>query len=135
MAAIDRRKAVVVAAGSLAGTGLILAFVFSLSGWAYQHREGSLHDARLRRLVEQHPSAAQASEGILAEPGNRAIARPRSEAELRRLAQDWRRGDVDRIVAKQGKWRDVRVFGAGGMVYVLYFDDEGRLQDYELAGT
>jgi hypothetical protein len=131
---VDRRKAIFIAAGSLAGTGAILAFVFSLSGWAYQHREGSLHDGRLRRLVEQHPSAAQVSEGILAEPGNRALAAPTSEAELRRLAEQWPRGQVDRIVAKQRKWNKVRVFGAGDMVYVLYFDDQDRLQDYELAG-
>jgi hypothetical protein len=131
---VDRRKALLIAAGSLAGTGAILAVVFSLSGWAYQHREGSLHDGRLRRLVEQHPSAGQVSEGILAEPGNRAIATPASEAELRRLAEQWPRGQLDRIIEKRRKWSDVRVFGAGDMVYVLYFDDQGRLQDYELAG-
>lgn len=130
----DPRKALLVAAGSLAGTGAILAFVLSLSGWAYQHREASLHDGRLRRLVAQHPSAAQATEGILAEAGNRAIATSPSEEELRRLAEQWRRGEVDRIVAKRKKWSAVRVFGAGDVVYVLYFDDRDRLQDYELAG-
>lgn len=130
----DRRKALVVIAGSLAATGVILALVFSLSGWAYQQREGSLHDGRLKRLVEQHPSAAQVSAGILAEPGTRAIATPASEAELRRLAEQWRRGNADRIVTKRRTWSDVRVFGAGDLVYVLYFDDQGRLQDYELAG-
>jgi hypothetical protein len=130
----DRRKAVFVAAGSLAGTGAILALVLSLSGWAYRHREGSLHDGRLRRLVEQHPSAGQASEGILAEPGNRAIATPAAEADLRRLAEQWRRGRVDRIIEKRRQWSTVRVFGAGDMVYVLYFDEHDRLQDYELAG-
>jgi hypothetical protein len=130
----DRRKALLVAAGSLAGTGAILAAVFSLSGWAYQHRAASLHDGRLRRLVEQHPSAAQATEGILAEPGNRAIATSPSEDELRRLAGQWRRGEGDRIIEKRRRWSAVRVFGAGDMVYVLYFDEHDRLQDYELAG-
>jgi hypothetical protein len=130
----DRRKALLVIAGSLAATGIILAVVFSLSGWAYQHREGSLHDGRLRRLVEQHPSAAQVSEGLLAEPGTRALAAPASEDELRGLAGQWRRGNADRIVSKRGRWRDVRVFAAGDLVYVLYFDEQGRLQDYELAG-
>jgi len=130
----DRRKAVLVIAGSLAATGLILALVFSLSGWAYQQREGSLHDGRLKRLVEQHPQVAQVSAGILAEPGTRAIAAAVSKADLRRLSGQWRRGDVDRIVSKRRTWPDVRVFGAGDLVYVLYFDAEGRLQDYELAG-
>jgi hypothetical protein len=130
----DRRKALVVIGGSLAATGVILALVFSLSGWAYQHRESSLHDGRLKRLVDQHPFAAQVTAGILAEPGTRAIASPSTEKELRRLAASWRRGDVERIVSKQRTWPDVRVFGAGDLVYVLYFDAQGRLQGYELAG-
>jgi hypothetical protein len=130
----DRRKALLVIAGSLAATGTILALVFSLSGWAYQQREGSLHDGRLKRLVEQHPSVAQVSAGILAEPGTRALATPASENELRRLAAPWRRGNVDLIVSKWRARPNVRVFAAGELVYVLYFDDQGRLQDYELAG-
>jgi hypothetical protein len=130
----DRRKALFVIGGSLAATGLILALVFSLSGWAYQQREGSLHDGRLKRLVEQHPYAAQVSAGILAEPGTRALGSPASEEGLRRLAGQWRRGDVDRIVSKRRTWPDVRVFAAGDLVYVLYFDEQARLQDYELAG-
>ena len=130
----DRRKALLVITGSLAATGILLALVFSLSGWAFQHREGSLHDGRLKRLVDQHPSAAQASAGLLAEPGTRTIGSPASEEELRRLAASWRRGDVERMVSKRRTWPDVRVFGAGELVYVLYFDDQGRLQAYELAG-
>ena len=130
----DRRKALIVIAGSLAATGLILALVFSLSGWAYQHREASLHDGRLKRLVEQHPSAAQVAEGILAEPGTRPLGAPASEEELRRLAGTWRRGNVERIVSKGRARPNVRVFAAGDLVYILYFDDQGRLQDYELAG-
>ena len=130
----DRRKALFVIAGSLAATGVILSLVFSLSGWAYQQREGSLHDGRLKRLVEQHPSAGQVSAGILAEPGTRAIATPASEAELRRLAEQWKRGRLDLIVSKWRARPNVRVFGAGDLVYVLYFDDRGWLQDYELAG-
>jgi hypothetical protein len=130
----DRRKALFVIAGSLATTGVILALVFSLSGWAYQQREGSLHDGRLKRLVEQHPSAAQVSAGILAEPGTRALATPASAAELRRLAEQWRRGQPDLMVSKWRAWPNVRVFAAGDLVYVLYFDDQDRLQDYELAG-
>jgi hypothetical protein len=129
---VDREKALFVAAGSLGGTGLIVALVFSLSGWAYQHREGSLHDGRLRRLVEQHPSSDRVSAGILAEPGNRAIAVP-SEAELRRMAASWRRGDVERVLAKRAKWPVLHVYGAGEMVYFLFFDGQDRLQDYELA--
>jgi hypothetical protein len=129
----DTRKVVFVAAGSLAATGAILVLVFSLAGWAYRHRGASLHDGRLRRVVEQHPTASQVSEGILAEPGNRALPTPVSEDELRRLVAQYPRGQADQIVAKRRKWRDMRVFAAGDVVYFLYFDEAGALQDYELA--
>jgi hypothetical protein len=130
----DTRKVVFVALGSVAATGAIVALVFSLAGWAYRHRGASLHDGRLRRVVEQHPTVAQVSEGILAEPGNRALPTPASEEELRRLLAQYPRGRADQIVAKRRRWRDLRVFDAGDVVYFLYFDDAGALQDYELAG-
>ena len=129
----DTRKVVFVAAGSLAATGAILALVFSLAGWAYRHRGTSLHDARLRRVVKKHPPMGQVSAGILAEPGNRALPTPASEDELRRLLARYPRGQADQIVGKRRRWRDLRVFDAGDVVYFLYFDEAGALQDYELA--
>ena len=129
----DTRKVVFVALGSVAATGAIVALVFSLAGWAYRHRDASLHDGRLRRVVEQHPTVSQVSEGILAEPGNRALPTPASEEELRRLLAQYPRGQVDQIVAKRRRWRDLRVFEARDVLYILYFDEAGALQDYELA--
>ena len=129
----DRRKTVIVVAGSVAVTGAILVLVFSLAGWAYRHREVSLHDGRLRKAVEQHPTIGQVSEGILAEPGNRALPTPASEEEVRRLVAQYPRGEADQILAKRRRWRDMRVFEARAVVYFLYFDEAGALQDYELA--
>ena len=129
----DTRKVVFVVAGSLAVTSAIVVLVFSLAGWAYRHRDVSLHDGRLRKAVEQHPTIGQVSEGILAESGNRALPTPASEDELRRLIDQYPRGRVDQIVAKRRKWRDLRLFEARDVVYILYFDEVGALQDYELA--
>lgn len=129
----DTRKVVFVVAGSVAATGTILALVFSLAGWAYRHRDASLHDGRLKRVVEKHPTMAQVSEAILAEPGSRALPTPASEDELRQLLARYPRGQPEQIVAKRNRWRDLRVFEAGDVVYLLYFDDRGALQDYELA--
>jgi hypothetical protein len=128
----DRRKAFVIAAGSLGVTAVLVGLVFSLGGWAYQHRRWSLHDGRLRRLVAEHPSAERASKGILAEPGNWAIPAPTSDAELRDMAAQWSRARADEVVEKRRRWKDVRVFGVRDLVYFLYFDDEGKLQDYVL---
>ena len=129
----DTRKVVFVVAGSLAVTSAIVVLVFSLAGWAYHHRGGTLHDTRLRKAVEKHPTMGQISEGILAEPGNRALPTPASEEELRRLLAQYPRGRADQIIAKRRKWRDLRVFDVRDVVYILYFDEAGVLQDYELA--
>ena len=129
----DTRKVVFVVAGSLAVTGAIVVLVFSLAGWAYRHRDVSLHDGRLRKAVEQHPTIGQVSEGILAESGNRALPTPASEDELRRLIDQYPRGRADQILAKRRRWRDLRLFDAHDVVYILYFDEAGALQDYELA--
>jgi hypothetical protein len=132
--AVDREKTVVIVAGSLAGTALIVALVFSLGGWAYHHREGTLHDGRLRRAVEQHPTVDQITEALLAEAGTRAVSAPRSDAEWRAFGERWPRASLDDIRAKQRRWPEVRVFAVPGAAYVLFFDAEGKLQDYALAG-
>jgi hypothetical protein len=129
----DTRKAVLIVAGSVAVTSTIVVLVFSLAGWAYRHRGVTLHDARLRKAVEKHPTMSQVSQGILAEPGNRALPTPASEEELLRLLASYPRGRADQIVAKRRKWRDLRLFDARDVVYILYFDEAGALQDYELA--
>jgi hypothetical protein len=129
---MDRRKALVIAAGSLGVTALLVGLVFSLGGWAYQHRRSTLHDGRLRRLVGEHPSEDRVSRGILAEPGNGQVATPASEAELRQLVALWSPSRVDEVVAKWRRWKRVRVFGVRDVAYVLYFDDDGKLQDYVL---
>jgi len=129
---IDRRKALVIVAGSLGGTALLVGLVFSLGGWAYQHRRWSLHDGRLRRLVAEHPSESRVSRGVLAEPGNWPIATPVSDEDLRRLAAQWSPARADEVVAKRRRWKTLRIFGVRDVVYFLYFDDEDKLRDYVL---
>jgi hypothetical protein len=129
---VDRRKAFVIAAGSLVGTAVLVGLVFSLGGWAYQHRRWSLHDGRLRRLVAEHPSADRVSRGILAEAGNVSIPTPDSEAELRALAARWSRARADEVVARRRQWKELRIFAVRDTVYFLYFDDQGKLRDYVL---
>lgn len=128
----DRRKALVIVAGSVGGTAVLVGLVLSLGGWAYRHRRWSLHDGRLRRLVAEHPSESRVSRGILAEPGNWPIATPASDEDLRRLAAQWSPARADEVVARRGRWKTLRIFGARDVVYFLCFDDEGKLQDYVL---
>jgi hypothetical protein len=131
----DRRKAVVVAVGSLLATGSLVALVLSLGSWAYQTRRFLLHERRLARLLEQHPTATDVSTALLSEPGNWAIAVPPSEEELAALVAEWSPGQVEEILAKRRLAREVRIFRVRDMVYVLFFDAEGRLQAYVLMSS
>ena len=128
----DRRKAIIVIVGSVLVTGVIVALAFSLGSWAYHTRKFLIHEGRLARLLQKHPTAADVSTALLAEPGNRAIAVPRSDEELAALAGEWSRGSVEEILAKRRLAREVRIFGVGDMVYVLFFGPDGRLQSYVL---
>ena len=128
----ERRPLLAAAAvGVLVAAGLA-ALVLALGSWAYQHRQFTLHDGRLKRLVEQHPGLEAVTRGVLSEPGNRPIPMPESEQRLRDLAAQWSPARADEVMAKRRRWPTLRIFGAGEMVYFLYFDAEGRLQDYVL---
>ena len=62
----DRRKAVVVIVGSLLVTAALVSLVLSLGSWAYQTRRFLLHERRLSRLLEKHPTATEVSTALLA---------------------------------------------------------------------
>lgn len=119
------------------GLGVVVAaglaiLVLILGAWAFAYRQLTLHDGRLKRLVELHPSVGAATRGLLAETGNRVIEVPETEAQLRQLVAQWAPARVEEVMAKKRQWPMIRVFGVGDMVYVLYFDGRGALQDYVL---
>ena len=128
----DRRKAVVVVVGSLLVTAGLVALVLSLGSWAFHTRRFLFHERRLARLLEEHPTASDVSAALLAEPGNWPIVAPPSEEDLAALIGQWSPGAVPEVLAKRRMAREVRIFGVGEMVYVVFFDAEGRLQSYVL---
>ena len=127
----ERRTQVLALAGGVLAAGGLAALVLTLGSWAYQHRRYTLHDGRLKRLVEQHPTIEDARQGILAEAGNRALPPPPQD--LRAFAARWP-ARTDEILRKRERWPLIRMYDAGGLVYLLYFDAAGRLQDYVLLG-
>ena len=131
----DRRKAVVVVVGSLLVTAGLVALVLSLGSWAYHTRRFLFHERRLARLLEEHPTAADVSVALLGETGNWAIRTPASDEKLGALTAQWSRGQVDEVLAKRRVAWEVRIFGVHDMVYVLFFDADGRLQAYVLMGN
>jgi hypothetical protein len=128
----ERRTLVLALGGGLIAAGGLAALVFTLGSWAYQHRRYTIHDGRLKRLVERHPTVGDASAGILAEAGNRALPAPQAR-DVRAWAERWP-ARAEEILRKHERWPLLRIFDAGGLVYVLYFDQGGRLQDYVLLG-
>jgi hypothetical protein len=110
-------------------TAAIFALALSLGSWAYQHRRGSLHEGRLQRLVQAHPTSLQVAEALLAE-GAVVVESPPTEEGLRRLAGRWSARRADDVVERWRRWPEVRVFGLPDVVYFLYFDENGKLQDY-----
>lgn len=117
-----------IAAGSLVVTAATLALALSLGSWAFQHRRGSLHEGRLKRLVAAKPTSAQVNEALLAE-GAVPIETPATEDDLARLASRWSPRRAHDVVSRRKQWPEVRVYAHGDVVYFLFFDGSGVLKD------
>jgi hypothetical protein len=125
------RRRLVAAGVALVVTGLLLGLVLALGAWALEYRRFTLHHGRVQRMLalDPRPTAAQVTEGLLAEPATRRLDVPADEAGLRALAARCAAGPPDVIVERSRRSREVRAFAVGEMVYFLYFDDAGLLAD------
>jgi len=122
------KKAFVVV-GSLVGTGLLVALVFSLGSWGFKHRQASLHVGRLQRLIEQQATAEQVQAGLEAE-GGRLVASGSGESQIQLLARQWAPSAEAVVSAKGKQFPHARVFKVGEVVYVLFLDGDGRVKDF-----
>ena len=116
------------AAGLVIASGLA-ALAFGLGSWAYEYRRYSLHEGRVRRLVEQHPTIAQVRAGIMAEAGAWEAYIPRPNERPGQLAAFMPPQHVNEIEARWERYPRLYLFGVGGMTYALFFDEAGRLRD------
>jgi hypothetical protein len=122
-------KRVFIALGAVLATLALLALTLLLGAWAYDYRRLSLHEGRLQRLNDKHPSAAQVTQGLALE-GAVLLATPRSVAELEQVLPMGHGARHRQIVAKQRTWVETRVFLVSDMVYVVYFDRDGTMRDF-----
>lgn len=125
----DRRKRLVVVAGSLALTALFAWLAFMLGGWGFDTRRFMQHDQRLRELVKKKPRLEQVVQGLNDE-GSPLLGAPGNEAELSRLIPSRASARAAEVLEKARRWPQVRVHRAGDMLYFLYFDADGILRDY-----
>lgn len=113
----------------MAITAAIAALALYLGAWAYDTKRFSVHDTRLRHLVERGALLDQVVRGLEAE-GSPLLFAPKGPEELRRAAAERGRRKVPEILDKGGRWPETRVFVASDMVYFIYFDAAGVMRDY-----
>jgi hypothetical protein len=122
---------VVVIAGSLAVTAVFAWLAFLLGAWGFETRNYFQHDQRLKALVKKKPHLDQVVQA-LNEEGTPLVAAPGSESELAALVGEKGGGRAAESLDKARRWKQIRVFRATGLLYVLYFDEAGTLRDFAL---
>lgn len=108
-----------------------LAVVLTLGAWAYDYRRLSMHEGRLANLVKKRPTLGIASRGLTDE-GWATIAADIDDAMLARLFGSHPPPRVAEVRAKRAKWPTARAYVHDDLVYVLYFDAEGKAADWSL---
>ena len=116
-------------AASVAVTATTAALAFYMGAWAFDTKRYSIHETRLRHLVEGGALLDQVVRGLEAE-GSPLLAAPRSPEDLRRAAAERGRKKATEILDKGGRWPETRVFLAGDMVYFIYFDAALVMRDF-----
>ena len=108
-----------------------LALALLMGAWAFEFRRMSLHEGRLKRLIEAKPTVSVASQALTNE-GWTAAAVEIGDATLLRLFPDVPPPRVAELRAKRARWPIARVFTNGDLVYVLYFAEDGKIADFSL---
>ena len=108
-----------------------LAIVLVLGGWAYNFRRLSLHEGRLANLVKKKPTVSIASQGLTNE-GWSTVAADVDDSTLATLFGEDPPPRVAEVRTKRTKWPTARAFAQDDLVYVLYFDAEGKAADWSL---
>lgn len=108
-----------------------LAIALTLGAWAYDYRRLSMHEGRLANLVKQKPAVSRASQGLTNE-GWTTVAVDVEDATLAKLFGDAPPPRVAEVRAKRSRWPIARVFAYDDLVYVLFFDGDGKAADFSL---
>ncbi len=111
---------------ALAAAGLVIALILGVSG--YHVRRMTLHDSRLQGVLDQEPTLYQVVEGLKEKAP--LIASPEGEEELAEWVSKWGDQKRDEILTKGRTWPIVRIFEAGDMVYLIFFDEEKIMRDF-----
>ena len=108
-----------------------LALALTLGAWAYEYRRLSMHEGRLTNLVKKRPTVSQTSQA-LADEGWTQVAADVEDATLAKLFGEAPPPRVAEVRVKRAKWPTARVFADDDLVYVLFFDADGKAADWSL---
>jgi hypothetical protein len=131
----SRTRLALFALAGIVVAGTLAALAFGLGTWAFEYRRYSLHEGRVRRLVEKHPTIAQVRAGIMAEKGAWESYIPRPDERPGTLVAFMPLQHANEIEAKWERYPRLYLFAVGGMTYALFFDEAGRLQDSVIWAT
>jgi hypothetical protein len=123
-------RTLILGAAALVSLGA-LAIVLTLGAWAYNYRRLSMHEGRLANLVKKKPTVSVASRGLTDE-GWTTVAADVDDPTLATLFGDDPPPRVAEVRAKRAKWPAARAFSHDDLVYVLYFDADGKAADFSL---
>jgi hypothetical protein len=124
------RRALILGGAALVSlAALVIALL--LGAWAFEYRRLSLHEGRLKNLVDKQPTVSVASEGLTNE-GWTTLAAEVEDPTLARLFGADPPPRVAEVRAKRARWPTARVFGNGDLVYVLFFGPDGKAADFSL---
>ena len=129
----ERSKVILGVVAALVVTTGLGVLAFALGSWAYQYRRYSLHQRRLRQLVERSATAPQVQAELLADRAKVAVALPAQHRELLILVDQLAPEKAPEVVAKAKQWGTVQAFRVDDVLYVLYFDQAGTLRDFVVA--
>jgi hypothetical protein len=118
---------------SLGGAALLtaagLALALYLGAWAFEARQLSMHEKRLRNMLSKHPLLEQVTAG-LAEERMELTGKPRTMEEVAQMAEGCGDAVAKRILEKADRYPLTRMFSAGDVSYFLYFNYQKHLADY-----
>jgi hypothetical protein len=121
-------------AGAFAATAATLALALSLGSWGFEYRRYSLHEGRLRRVLQQEPTMPRLTEG-LAEEGASVLAAPASPVETEQAIEAHGGARAAEIREKVKRWGHLRIYRAADMLYFVFYDDDQVMRDFTCVGS
>jgi hypothetical protein len=121
-------------AGAFAATALTCALALFLGSWGFGYRRYSLHEGRLRRVLEQQPTVEQLTAG-LEEEGASVVASPKTPEALEEAIVTFGGARAEELRRKAQRWPRARVYRAADMLYFVFFDEGGVMRDFVCVGA